>query len=87
MLTGYGNEEMTEPVDNMQEESQEFVSQRGIVDDPNAPMPSAGGRTGADVLAKALGQANVCKPAGGDTAGTTAPQGDMSYGADPGYGM
>lgn len=84
MMTGYGNdpmEEQTEPVDNPQEESTEPAMQAG----PSAG--SAGGRTGADVIAGCLAQGNVCtpsKPAVG--AGTTGPQGDMSYGSDAGYG-
>jgi hypothetical protein len=83
MMTGYGNdqmEEQTEPVDNPQEESAEMATP------PSAG--SAGGRTGADVIAGCLAQANVCapsKPAVG--AGTTGPQADMSYGADSGYGV
>ena len=87
MLTGYGNDE-PEMVDNPMEESQEFVSQRGIVDDPNAPMPSAGGRTGADVIAAALAQPTVRSTSNSaESAPTTAPQGEMAFGADPGYGM
>lgn len=71
----------------------------GLADDPGAATPAQPNeanplaqpsgpapRTGQDVLSKCLSQANVCKPAGGGDQGTTAPQGDMSYGADPGYG-
>jgi len=91
MMTGYGNdqmEEMTEPVDNAMEESQEFVPSDLSPDAPGAPMPKAGGRTGADVIAAALAQPTL--RTGNPKAqqvGTTGFQGEMDYGADPGYGV
>ena len=86
MTTGYDNqqEEVTEPVDNMQEDSAEGRQSAAQPSDSN-PLAQPSGpvqRTGADVLAKCLAQPSVC----GGMSGTTAPQGDMSYGADPGYG-
>ena len=81
MLTGYGNDE-PEMVDNPAEEMQEPQT-----DTMNAQSygPSAG-RTGADVIAACLNQPTV-RPEVGNGSGTTAPQGSMEYGADPGYGM
>ena len=89
MLTGYGNDQQ-DPMAPAADPNAapEFVSQRGIVDEPGAPMPSAGGRTGADVIAAALAQPTVRSTSNGaESAPTTAPQGEMSYGADPGYGV
>lgn len=87
MMTGYGNdpmEEQTEPVDNAQEDSAETSQSDTLNAQSYGPSQ---GRTGADVIAGCLAQGNVCmpsKPAVG--AGTTGPQGDMSYGSDAGYG-
>lgn len=84
MMTGYQRDE-PEMMDNPMEESMEPQSAQSDTMNAQSYGPSTG-RTGADVIAACLNQPTV-RPEVGNGSGTTAPQGEMEYGADPGYGV
>jgi hypothetical protein len=92
-LTGYGYEDdmpmqpgqpmpAAPAMDPTTQAPMETETARQEPSNPGAEV-SGGGRTGADVIAACMNAPTV-RPGG---AGTTAPQGEMEYGADPGYGM